>query len=75
MLDMNKAFDTVIRRKLLNYLKEILNEDELQFMNILIKYVNYKVCVDGELGKYFITKTGIAQGDCLSATLFTLYLA
>ena len=75
MLDMSKAFDTVIRRKLLNYLKEVVDDDELHLMNILIRAVNYKVCVDDELGENFITKTGIAQGDCLSAILFIFYLA
>ena len=53
MLDMSKAFDTVIRRKLLNYLKEVVDEDELHLMNILIKDVNNKVRVDGELGENF----------------------
>ena len=43
MLDMSEAFDTVIRKKLLTFLKEVLNEDELHLMNLLIKDVNYKV--------------------------------
>ena len=75
MLDMSKAFDTVNRPKLLEDLKQILEPDELHLMSILIKDVRLKVKVANNTGAQILTEVGIAQGDCLSAILFILYLA
>ena len=75
LIDMSKAFDTVNRSKLLNILKEILNNNEMRLMDILISDVKLQVRVGAELGKEITTNIGVAQGDCLSAVLFILYLS
>ena len=75
LLDMSKAFDTVSRMKLLNDLKYLLEPDEYHMLSILILDVRLKVRVGDQEGEEIITEVGIAQGDCLSAILFILYLA
>ena len=75
LLDMSKAFDTVSRMKLLNDLKHLLEPDEYHMLSILILDVRLKVKVGDQEGEEIITEVGIAQGDCLSAILFILYLA
>ena len=75
LLDMSKAFDTVSRKKLLNDLKNLLNQDEYHMLSILILDVKLRVKVGDHEGEEIITEVGIAQGDCLSAILFIFYLA
>ena len=75
LLDMSKAFDTVCRNKLLTDLQEVLEPDEMHMMAILISDVVLTVKLGKELGEQFKTEVGIAQGDCLSAVLYILYLA
>ena len=75
LLDMSKAFDTVRRKLLLDDLKQILDADEYHMLSILILDVRLKVRVGNCEGEEIITEVGIAQGDCLSAVLFILYLA
>jgi len=72
---MSKAFDTVDRPKLIEDLRELLNDDELHLLHILIHDVTLQVRVGQDLGEEFMTEKGIAQGDCLSAVLFIFYLA
>ena len=66
MMDMSKAFDTVNRNKLINDLKTILEEDEIQIIRMLIENVELVVKVGKSTGKTFMTNTGVPQGDCLS---------
>ena len=75
MLDMSKAFDTVKRATLIKDLKEILDDDEIHMMYILLKDVEYQVRCGNSLGNTIKTNIGTPQGDCLSAVLFTFYLA
>lgn len=75
LLDMSKAFDTVDRGKLFEDLSKILNDDELHLISILIKDVELVVRCGKSEGTKFKTNIGMAQGDCLSPVLFTLYLA
>ena len=75
MLDMSKAFDTVIRATLIEDLKEILEPEEVHLITILIKEVKLRVKCEKNTGDDFITNTGVPQGDCLSPILFTLYLS
>ena len=75
LLDMSKAFDTVNRHMLYNILRQILDKDELNMINILLNDVQLQVQNGKTKGETFITNIGIPQGDCLSAVFFTLYLA
>ena len=75
MLDMSKAFDTVLRKELLEGLEEILLPEELHLLHILINNVKLRVRVGDEYGEDISTQIGIMQGDCLSAVLFIFYLA
>ncbi len=75
MLDMSKAFDTVQRNSLIQQLKSILDEDELHIIKILLKDVKLTVRMGKYKGEEIVTNIGTPQGDCLSPTLFILYLA
>ena len=67
---MSKAFDTVLRDKLLEHLEQILNPDELHLLSILTNRPTLRVRVNKAEGEIFETTLGIMQGDCLSAVLF-----
>ena len=75
LLDMTKAFDTINREHLYKPLSDILDPDELNIMNILLKDVTLQVKNNMTKGQTFKTTLGIPQGDCFSAILFTLYLS
>ena len=75
LLDMTKAFDTINREHLYKLLSDMLDPDELNIMNILLKDVTLQVKNNITKGQTFTTTLGIPQGDCLSAILFTLYLS
>lgn len=75
MMDMSRAFDTVNRSILLKDLENILEPGELHIIKLMIEDVKLTVEVAGSRGEVFKTNVGTPQGDCLSPTLFTLYLA
>ena len=75
LMDMSKAFDTVIRKTLLEDLRKILNPDELHIIKIFIEKVELSVRIGKTTGEPFTTNVGIPQGDSLSPVLFILYLA
>mgnify|MGYP001798179549 FL=1 len=75
LMDMSKAFDRVERGRVIQDLKEFLQEDELHLIKILLEDVRLAVRVGKEPGNQFKTNIGIPQGDCLSPILFTLYLS
>ena len=75
LMDMSKAFDTVHRHHILEDLRSILDADELHLIKVLIEDVTIAVKIKEKTGKPFVTNIGTPQGDCLSPTLFTLYLA
>ena len=75
LLDMTKAFDTINREHLHRLLSDILDPDEPNIMNILLKDVTLQVKNNETKGQTFTTTIGIPQRDCLSAILFTLYLS
>ena len=68
LLDMSKAFDTVNRQKLFEYLENVIEKDELHLLSILTRNPEIVVRVNNKL-------IGITQGDVLSAILFIFYLA
>ena len=72
---MKKAFDTINREYLYRLLSDILDPDELNIVNILLKDVTLQVKNNKTKGQTFTMTLGIPQGDCLSAILFTLYLS
>ena len=71
LLDMTKAFGTINREHLYRLLSDILDPDELEIMNILLKDVSLQVKNNKTKGPTFSTTLGIPQGDCLSAIIFT----
>ena len=75
LLDMTKAFYTINREHLYRLLSDIIDPDELNIMNILLKDVTLQVKNNKTKGQTFTTTLGIPQGDCLSAIIFTLYLS
>ena len=75
LLDMSKAFDTVDRSKLMQYLSEFLTKSEMFMLNLLINDIILNVKIGNITGEDIPTEIGICQGDCLSALLFIFYLA
>ena len=75
MLDMSRAFDTIQRGSVIEYLKEIINPDELHLVSLLIKDVKLQVKCDNFIGREFTTNIGSPQGDCASPLLFILVLS
>ena len=66
LLDMTKAFDTINREHLYKLLSNILDPDELNNINIILKDVTLQVENNKTKGQTFTTTLGIPQGDCLS---------
>ena len=71
IIHMSKVFDTVNRKTLLKKLETILDESEMRMMYLLIINVKLNVRVGRSLGEEIVTNIGIAQGECLSALLFS----
>ena len=61
LMDMSKAFDTVIRKTLLEGLRKILNPDELHIIKILIEQVELSVRIGKTTGEPFTTSVGIPK--------------
>ena len=74
MLGMSKAVDTVNRSMLMQELAKVLDPDELQIINVLTN-TQLKIRCGNEKCDTFETGNGVPQGDCVSANLFTFYLA
>ena len=72
---MTNTFDTINREHLHKLLSDILDPDEFNIMNILLKDVKLQARNNKAKGQSFTTTLGIPQGDCLSSILFTLYLS
>ena len=75
-IDMSKAFDTIMRQKLLWILEHGvgLKPTECRLIRTLLAGTTLRVKVAGELGNVFLTVLGIPQGDALSPILFVVYL-
>ena len=71
---MSKAFDSIIRNKVVKDLQKILNKDELNMIQILLG-TELMVQVGTSRSSIFKTDTGAPQGDCCSGQEFTYYLA
>lgn len=75
-IDMSKAFDSIVRKKLLFILDAQvgLKITELRLIQTLLAGTSLQVKVSGYLGKKFSTSLGVPQGDALSPCLFVVYL-
>ena len=74
LLDMSKAFDTIRRKTLIEFLRNTINADELHIIKKMLE-VSLSVRCGNTIGEIFVTDTGAPQGDCASANEFTFYLA
>ena len=74
MLDISKAFDTLNRSTLMQELVKVLDPDEQHIINVLTN-TQLKIRCGNEKSDAFETDNGVPQGDCVSANLFTFYLA
>ena len=74
-IDMSAAFDTVDRHKLLDILKNIIDEDELRIIRFLLSNTTINIKINGATKQMpFNSNVGVPQGDGLSPVLFTVYL-
>ena len=69
-----ESFETVIRSMLLQELAKVLDPDELHIIKVLTN-IQLKFRCGNEKSDAYETDTGVPQGDCVSANLFTFYLA
>ena len=75
LLDMSKAFDSIIRSELVKDLQKSLNKDELNMIQIMLG-TELMVQVGKSRSSTFKTDTGTPQGDCCSSGQeFIFYLA
>ena len=70
---MSSAFDTIRREKLLEILKNILDEDEIRMIRFLLTNTTLEIKMANVKTKPFESNMGSPQGDGLSGVLFTVY--
>jgi hypothetical protein len=73
-IDMSKAFDMVLRGKLMVVLEEICSPSVCRIVRVLIAQIRLRVTILREVGEIFFTYLGTPQGDGLSPVLFIIYL-
>ena len=66
--------NTINRSMLMQELAKVLNSDKLHIINVLTN-PQLKILCGNEKKVTFETDAGVPQGDCVSANLFTFYLA
>lgn len=72
-LDIEKAYDHVNRRFLLNTLSQMgFGEKWLKWIDFCIKTVKFSVLVNGEPVGFFCSESGLRQGDSVSYPVYTL---
>ena len=72
---MSKAFDNVIRSKLLEILAERgVPIHDITIIKLLLSNTHLRVKDGKDVGESFETNKGVPQGDGLSPELFTIYL-
>ena len=74
-IDLSKAFDCVVRAKLLQQCSTILDEDEMRMLQMLLSDTQLSIRMQHTESDYFSTLIGIPQGGGLSPVMFILYLA
>ncbi|GFO19390.1 very-long-chain enoyl-coa reductase [Plakobranchus ocellatus] len=74
-INMSAAFDTINRTKLLEILRDIIDEDELRIIRFLLSETTIDVKINGANDPMpFTTNIGTLQVDSLSPVLFIVYL-
>lgn len=75
-IDMSKAFDTIIREKLMEILAGMdgVDESTLRIIRVLLAGTSLRVKIGSHRGRRFVTIMGSPQGDALSPVLFIIYL-
>ena len=74
ILDMLKTFDAINRSMLMQELAKVLDPNKLHIIKVLTN-PQLKIWCGNEKSDAFETDTGVPQGDCVWANLFTFYLA
>lgn len=72
--DLSKAFDTIIRSKLMEVLSTFLDNDDLRMISVLLSKTSMKLQFNRTISETFDTNVGVPQGDSLSPVLFVIYL-
>ena len=70
-LDMSRAFDTIDRQKLLNELREIIDEDSWRMVKSLLENTNLQARIGQTLSKPFNTDIGAPQGDLSKPLIYS----
>ena len=73
-IDMSRAFDTIDRKRLINELRILIDEDSWRMVVSLLTDTKLEVKLRAALSKPFATNIGSPQGDSLSPYLFIIYL-
>ena len=74
-IDTSAVFDTVDRQKLLEILKNIVDEDKLRIIRFLLSNTTINIKSNGASKQMpFKSNVRVLQGDGLSPMLFTVYL-
>ena len=74
LLNMSKAFDSIKRKDLIEYLQHTISAGELHIMKKMLE-VSLVVRYGDSINEPFHADTGAPQGDCASANSFTYYMA
>ena len=74
-IDLSQAFDTVNRNVIYNSLiKHNVPDKLMKLIKLILQRTKTKVKVNNNYSEWFETKTGVRQGDPLSALLFSVVL-
>ena len=75
-IDMSSAFDTIHRSTILRLLQDAgCSEDDIRLVRYLLANTKLKIKINKTISGEFEVTIGAFQGDCLSGSLFTMYLA
>ena len=62
-IDLSKAFDTIDRTKLMEVLKNIVDEDSLRLIHLLLDQTSLQVNFGNSVQESFTSNIGTPQGD------------